>query len=94
MNNTDNANENKMSRGEFLKKTAIGAAAAAIVVKFGGGVMNTLADTTVTNNDDNKQYVSDTPPTDKSRTWIDTSVGGVMKFWNGSEWTPVKSTWG
>lgn len=35
-----------------------------------------------------------TAPEEKTLTWIDTSVGGVLKYWNGNEWTPIKSTWG
>lgn len=84
--------EKTMSRGEFLKRTAVGAAAAAIAIKFGGAVKAVPAATN--DSKSNEQYVGEVPPLDKSITWIDSSVGGVMKYWNGSEWAPVKSTWG
>lgn len=83
---------NKMTRGEFLKKTVIGAAAAAVALKFGGGAMEALASTP--SETKAEQYVGAVPPADKNITWIDTSVGGVLKFWDGAKWSPVKSTWG
>lgn len=35
-----------------------------------------------------------TAPSNKNLTWIDTSAGGVYKYWNGSNWVPVKAVWG
>lgn len=91
-----NQKNNTMSRGEFLKRTAIGTAAAAIAIKF-GGVLETVATpikTAETENYNGGQHVGEVPPLNKNCTWIDTSVGGVMKYWDGKEWAPVKSTWG
>lgn len=87
---------NTMSRGEFLKRTAVGAAAAAIMLKFGGTIDAVAAPvkTAEAKTEGNKQYVGKVAPLDKSITWIDTSVGGVMKYWDGNGWVPVKSTWG
>ena len=96
-----NNTENKMTRGEFLKKTAVGAVAAAIALKFGGGTVNALASSVQVDTDNkesksnnSKQYVGAIPPVNKDITWIDTTAGGVMKYWNGTEWTPVRATWG
>lgn len=93
-----NQKNNTMSRGEFLKRTAVGAAAAAIAIKFGGAIEAVAAPVksveTKTEHYNNGQYVGTVPPLDKKITWIDTSVGGVMKYWDGKEWAPVKSTWG
>jgi len=33
-------------------------------------------------------------PTDTSLLWVDSSDGNIMKFYNGSSWTPVPATWG
>lgn len=39
-------------------------------------------------------YAGPTAPANTKLLWIDTSVGGVMKYHNGTAWVPVKSTWG
>lgn len=87
---------NTMSRGEFLKRTAVGAAAAAIAIKFGGAVEAIAAPVQAVKAEPANagQYVGSIPPVDKTITWIDSSVGGIMKYWDGKEWTPVKSAWG
>lgn len=85
--------ENKMSRADFLKKTAFGAAAAALVLKFGGAT-DVIAAPVQQSDETGGQTVGAVPPIDKTKTWIDTSVGGVLKYWNGKEWTPVQATWG
>lgn len=39
--------------------------------------------------------ISDTtPPGDASKFWVDTSIGGVLKYWDGSAWVSIKSIWG
>lgn len=35
-----------------------------------------------------------TAPTNTKLLWIDTSLGGVLKYYNGSAWTAIKSVWG
>ena len=39
-------------------------------------------------------YVGSSAPSDTNILWIDTGNGGVMKYYNGSSWTPIASTWG
>ena len=38
-------------------------------------------------------HISDKPPANLKMSWIDTKNDGVMKYWNGSAWTPIRSTW-
>lgn len=39
--------------------------------------------------------VSATAPTGNAKQiWVDTTNGGVAKYWTGSEWTVIKSAWG
>lgn len=38
--------------------------------------------------------VGDRPPDNKAYTWIDTSAGGILKYWNGSAWVAVRAVWG
>lgn len=90
----ENVNSNNtMSRKQFLEKTVMGMAAVALVGKFGSTALNASS---LVNSKDNSgsQVVGPVAPSDKSKVWIDTSVGGVQKFWNGFAWTPVKATWG
>ena len=35
-----------------------------------------------------------TAPTDTRLLWIDTGKGGIAKYYNGSSWVAIKSTWG
>ena len=42
-------------------------------------------------------YVSgNTPPEDTTQLWLDTSAGGILKYYDAtsSSWEPTKSTWG
>ena len=39
-------------------------------------------------------HIGPSEPSDKNIFWIDTSTGGVLKYWNGSAWTPLKAVWG
>ena len=34
------------------------------------------------------------PPGDASMLWIDTTSGGVSKYWNGSAWVATAAVWG
>lgn len=38
--------------------------------------------------------VSNTAPSDTKVLWIDTSIGGVSKYYNGTEWVPTLAVWG
>lgn len=37
--------------------------------------------------------ISDSEPKNKKLQWIDTSTGGILKYFNGTEWVPVASVW-
>lgn len=80
-----------MTRAEFLKGSALGALSLLFATKLGlspakaGVVTDNLAKT--------GNWVGTTPPASKSMTWTDTGNSGVMKYWNGSEWKPIRSTW-
>ena len=39
-------------------------------------------------------HAGDTPPEDITLLWIDTSVGGIPKYYNGSSWVATASVWG
>lgn len=39
-------------------------------------------------------YVGPIEPPFTSVLWIDTSIGGVAKYYNGTKWVPIKSVWG
>lgn len=87
-------NEEKISRLDFLKKGSLGllglfavvhtcakpAEAATVKDNLTGGGSGTVIGTTA--------------PTNTKKLWIDTSSGrGVMKYWNGSAWSPTASVW-
>jgi hypothetical protein len=89
---SNNIKENEMTRLEFLKKAGFIAAGLAVAAKLGNvqAIASPIKETKV----ENGQEVGPVAPKDTGKTWIDTSVGGVQKYWNGNEWTPVKATWG
>lgn len=39
-------------------------------------------------------YKGTSAPSDTNILWIDTGNGGIVKYYNGSAWTPIASTWG
>ena len=39
-------------------------------------------------------YVGDTAPINTNLLWIDTSNGGVMKYYDGTSWVGTKAVWG
>lgn len=82
---------NIVTRKEFLKKTMIGAMAIAL---FGKVSFNVADAAYVTDNlDGSGNHVGTTAPSNKKMTWVDTGNSGVMKYWDGSAWTPIRSTW-
>ena len=38
-------------------------------------------------------YKGTSAPSDTNILWIDTGNGGIVKYYNGSAWTPITSTW-
>lgn len=85
------ANTNAMSRKDFLKKTAVGAVSLALLGKFG---FNTAEAAYVTDNlDGSGAHTGPEAPPNKKMLWIDTANAGVMKYFDGTTWTPIRSTW-
>lgn len=82
---------NVMSRREFLKKTGLGALALVLFGKFEVG--NVEAATVSDNLSGGGSHIGETPPSNVKMTWIDTGNDGVMKYYDGSQWTPIRSTW-
>ena len=85
-----------MKRSEFLKKIGLGALAVAI---FGKETMVKEADAALvsvsaSDNLSPKLVKGTTAPANTNNFWIDTSLGGVLKYYNGTAWVAVKSTWG
>lgn len=39
-------------------------------------------------------YVGSSAPSNTEILWIDTGNGGVLKYYNGTKWTPSKAVWG
>ena len=89
----------KLSRAEFLKKSAIGAF---LLGLFGKSIIGNEITTAyaaqqpiqVTDNLTSNIVVSNYPPSSTRCTWIDTSKGGIHKFYQNGAWVPVKSVWG
>lgn len=80
-----------MTRGEFLKKTTLGALSLVMLSK-----LNVLAAGTVTVNDNlatGGTHIGSSSPSNKKLMWLDTSSGGVLKYYDGVEWVPTLSTW-
>lgn len=38
--------------------------------------------------------IGDSPPEDTGVLWIDTTIGGVAKYYSGEEWVPCAAVWG
>lgn len=84
--------ENKITRAEFLKKSALGMAAVALAAKFGTSIVPTPS--TTQSKSSGGTCVSAVAPSDKTVVWIDTAHGGITKYWNGHEWKSTVATWG
>ncbi len=39
-------------------------------------------------------HVGNTAPTNPKMLWIDTGNNNVAKYYNGTAWVPIPSTWG
>lgn len=82
---------NMISRRDFLKKSAVGVLSLALVGKLG---LDTVHAATVTDNLNSAGIHRGTSaPADTNMGWIDTGNSGVMKYWDGTKWTPIRSTW-
>lgn len=80
-----------MTRGDFLKKTTLGALSLVLLSK-----VNVLAAGTVPVNDNlaaGGTYIGDAAPSNKKLMWLDTASEGVLKYYDGSKWMPTRSTW-
>ncbi|MEY8333232.1 hypothetical protein AALB53_09010 [Lachnospiraceae bacterium 47-T17] len=80
-----------MTRADFLKGSMLGALSLIFIAKYG---IETANASVVTDNLTKVgNWVGTTPPASRSMTWTDTSDSGVMKYWTGAEWKPIRSTW-
>lgn len=80
-----------MTRKDFLKKTTLGAVSLLVLSN-----MNVLAAGSVSVNDNlatGGTYIGANAPSNKKLTWVDTANEGIMKYYDGTEWTPIRSTW-
>lgn len=88
-------NKEKISRADFLKKGLFAALGVAIAAKT--AVVPTEAATVRDNlgGSGGGTAIGTTPPSNKSKLWIDTSTSGrgVLKYWNGSVWQSTASVW-
>ena len=82
----------KMTRKEFLKKTFFGLAAFTLAGKASIGNISTAVNSDTI--ESMPKNVGMTPPENTDTVWVDTSAGGIMKYFDGVDWVPVKSTWG
>lgn len=92
--------QEKMSRLEFLKKTALGGAVLGLASK---GILkdvvtmetvNAATAISVSDNLTTTTVVGAVAPTSTRCTWIDTSAGGTYKYYKDGAWVPIRSTWG
>jgi len=81
----------EISRKEFLRKTAFGALSLMLVGKL--GVATASAATVTDNLGKGGTHIGNTAPASTSMLWVDTGNEGVTKYYNGSKWTPIRSTW-
>lgn len=80
-----------MTRKEFLKKTTLGAVSLLVLSNI-----NVLAAGNTPVNDNltaGGTHIGTAPPSNKRLTWVDTGNEGIMKYYDGTEWTPIRSTW-
>ena len=83
--------DKKMSRKEFLQKCA----GFVVALSLLGRVQNVrAAGMTFDDNVSESLHVGDKAPSSVRMLWIDTSEGGVAKYYDGGGWSPVKAVWG
>lgn len=88
---------NAMSRTDFLKKSAIGALAFGVFGKTilkESTIANAATQISVSDNLTSSVIISDFAPTSTKVIWIDTSIGGVQKYYKNGAWIPTKAVWG
>lgn len=86
--------ENLITRKEFLKKAFLGGFAIMLASKFGIPKVEAAGPAVVTDNRSGGGiHIGTSAPANQKLGWIDTGNYGVMKYWNGSGWTPIRSTW-
>ena len=93
----NNDNSNGVSRADFLKRSAFGAIAIGL---FGKEILKdsvtaqAATQIPVSDNLTSNVIVSASAPPNIRCTWIDTSSGGIYKYYDGGSWKPIRSTWG
>lgn len=87
--------EKKMTRKDFLKNAGVGAAALALANKMAGAdkALAAVSSNASGGGGGGGFELSATAPDDTDVLWIDTGNEGVARYWNGSKWAFVRSTW-
>lgn len=85
--------ETKITRKEFLKRSAFGVFSIAAFSLFKGVQVEAASVSDNLGGNGGGTHIGSTAPTNKNKTWIDTGNSGVHKYWNGTTWIPVRSTW-
>lgn len=98
--------DKQISRKEFLKKTAIGAATLTILGRSGlaedllsaraqaAGNTGEAGGMTFSDNLKSGVVISANPPASTRNLWIDTGNGGITKYYDGAAWVPTRAVWG
>ena len=87
--------EPTMSRMDFLKKGAVGLLGLIFIAKGSVDTSNAASVRDNLNGGGGGVSVGTTAPSNKTKLWIDTSKScrGVMKCWNGAQWSATASVW-
>lgn len=85
--------DKKITRLGFLKKITAGAMLAGVGIK--ASTKNAAASVVSDNLGGANEgiCVGATPPKSYKQKWIDTSTGGVLRYWDGTDWRATKSVW-
>ena len=82
--------ETKMSRKEFIKKAAASTAILAAALAFAPeAVASEAATVEITDNITAGVSIGPTAPANSRTLWVDTSDSGILKYNNGTTWTPA-----
>lgn len=83
-----------ISRKEFLKKGAVGLAGLLLVLKDPLQAEAAVARDNL-NGGGGGVHIGPDAPANKGKLWVDTTNTGrgVLKYWNGTEWSSTASVW-
>lgn len=87
--------EPTMSRMDFLKKSAVGLLGLLFVAKSSVDTSYAASVRDNLNGGGGGVSIGTTAPSNKNKLWVDTSKSsrGVMKYWNGFQWSATASVW-